>query len=369
MEEEIWKTVTCDNLTNYEVSSLGQVRNKTTKYILKQTLNCSGYQTCSLSGVSCIIHILILNTFVDNIDKLPSVNHINHIKTDNRLCNLKYVSHSDNMKHSYDNPDRKKSHVAILQLDPGNKTTVINIFNSIVQAAETLGITQAYVTKILIYGKATRKYCFKYRDNLVLPQEELEDFEPIQNHGNYLIHRDGRIYSRIRNRLLKPSLKGGYLNIFLGKGNQYKVHRLVAIQFIINPKNKPCVNHKDGNKVNNHVDNLEWVTVAENNNHAFDTGLNTGIISVLKYSLDGIFLRQFNSLQEAAKSIDCVDFIGNGSSISKCCKGLQKHAFKFIWRFAENNEIARLFPFVPVKIRDASEYESYFLTNIPSFVY
>jgi hypothetical protein len=209
MEEEIWKTVTCDNLTNYEVSSLGQVRNKTTKYILKQTLNCSGYQTCSLSGVSCIIHILILNTFVDNIDKLPSVNHINHIKTDNRLCNLKYVSHSDNMKHSYDNPDRKKSHVAILQLDPGNKTTVINIFNSIVQAAETLGITQAYVTKILIYGKATRKYCFKYRDNLVLPQEELEDFEPIQNHGNYLIHRDGRIYSRIRNRLLKPSLKGG----------------------------------------------------------------------------------------------------------------------------------------------------------------
>jgi hypothetical protein len=140
-------------------------------------------------------------------------------------------------------------------------------------------------------------------------------------------------------------LKGGYLNIFLGKGNQYKVHRLVAIQFIINPKNKPCVNHKDGNKVNNHVDNLEWVTVAENNNHAFDTGLNTGIISVLKYSLDGIFLRQFNSLQEAAKSIDCVDFIGNGSSISKCCKGLQKHAFKFIWRFAENNEI----PVVPVK--------------------
>lgn len=67
----------------------------------------------------------------------------------------------------------------------------------------------------------------------------------------------------------------GYKQVRLrkdGKTYTYSVHRLVAFTFISNPVNKPCINHIDSNRSNNHVDNLEWVTHAENTAHAIKVG-------------------------------------------------------------------------------------------------
>lgn len=84
--------------------------------------------------------------------------------------------------------------------------------------------------------------------------------------------------SFIKGKILNTSFqKNGYVVITLsksGKRKQFKIHRLVAQAFISNFENKPEVNHKDGDKTNNCSDNLEWVTRKENNQHAFDTGLN-----------------------------------------------------------------------------------------------
>ena len=78
--------------------------------------------------------------------------------------------------------------------------------------------------------------------------------------------------------ILEPVInRYGYHRITLSKNNiriNYSVHRLVALAFIENPNNKPFINHIDGNKVNNTVENLEWCTSGENNRHAFATGLN-----------------------------------------------------------------------------------------------
>ena len=337
MEEEIWKTVIYKGkMVDYEASNLGKIRKKTTQVIIKQRINVDGYLTCSIIHTpgKCSqpkVHNLVIEAFKENVNNLPAVNHINSIKSDNRLVNLEYATHSENMTHSYKNPNRKRSTVAIVQYDSAEKKNIINTFNRAKDASDKLGITEEAVKSYLLGYRKSNRYFFGYADTSVyLTQEELVDFVPIKNFPRYLIHRDSRIYSKFHNRLLKPAKKGGYLNVFLGVNNQYKVHRLVAMQFIDNPENKKNVNHKDGNKLNNHVDNLEWVTLSENNQHAMDTGLNPCTISVKQYTLKGEFVKEFNSSEEALRSIGGK----SGQSILKCCRGQQKHAYKFIWRFA-----------------------------------
>lgn len=90
---------------------------------------------------------------------------------------------------------------------------------------------------------------------------------------DYEITRDGKVINKHTGHTLAPQPNGkGYLRVSIGKKLMF-IHRLVAEKYIPNPENKPQVNHKDGNKLNNCVDNLEWVTNQENRNHAVDNDL------------------------------------------------------------------------------------------------
>jgi hypothetical protein len=96
--------------------------------------------------------------------------------------------------------------------------------------------------------------------------------------GEYQVSNLGRVKSlkNGKERILKEALVNGYLRIeIFTKGNRksYPLHKLVSLAFIENGHNKPEVNHIDGNKLNNNVSNLEWVTRKENMQHAWDTGL------------------------------------------------------------------------------------------------
>lgn len=89
---------------------------------------------------------------------------------------------------------------------------------------------------------------------------------------------EGMIRHKIHKRSLSNFVVNSYLrtNISTKDGmRQESVHRLIALAFVANPENKPFVNHKDGNKLNNKASNLEWVSAKENIAHAWDAGLST----------------------------------------------------------------------------------------------
>ena len=107
---------------------------------------------------------------------------------------------------------------------------------------------------------------------------------------DYLISDRGEVYSLFRHRKLFPSPTKGYLHVNLkicGVTKRCSVHRLVAQAFIPNPMNYPEINHMDGDKLNNRVENLEWCTSEMNNAHAMAAGLNLYGEKVLHSKMTG----------------------------------------------------------------------------------
>jgi hypothetical protein len=109
------------------------------------------------------------------------------------------------------------------------------------------------------------------------------------------------------------------------------LHRIVAQTFIENPENKEQVNHKDGNKLNNCVENLEWVTNKENQIHKFKTGLGNNFkIPVYQYDLNNNLIQIFDSAGTASKILN----IGI-SNIRGVIYNINKKAGGFIFKYAE----------------------------------
>ena len=153
---------------------------------------------------------------------------------------------------------------------------------------------------------------------------------------NYLNTKKPRVMSPVKHHL-------GYLFVHLGYNKIRMVHPLVAEAFIPNPENKKFVNHIDGNKQNNKVTNLEWVTSKENMNHAIKTGLRDphhnnhpkgkdvpNSRPILQCSKDGKLIKRWECISDAARAIGCnpASIVNNASRRTKSLHGC-------IWRYEE----------------------------------
>ena len=158
--------------------------------------------------------------------------------------------------------------------------------------------------------------------------EELKDIKDYE--GLYAITRNGNVWSYKSNKFLKPGLtKDGYNRVILCKEGKRKtnyIHRLVAEAFIPNPDNLPQVNHKDENKQNNCVNNLEWCDAKYNINY----GTRIERISKPVYCIE--LDRTFKSQVEAARELGI-----NQGNISSCLTGKLKTVGGYHFRYAETS--------------------------------
>ena len=166
--------------------------------------------------------------------------------------------------------------------------------------------------------------------------------EQIINVQGYSISKDGLIFNCKTKKYLKGhQSKEGYVIVYMNK-KAYKLHRLLAIQYILNPENKSYINHINGIKNDNRLQNLEWVTAKENTNHAWQSGLckpinywkgkfgenhNTSK-EILQMDLDGNLIAKHKGIRNIANKLNI-----KYQSIIRCAKGLRPSAYGYKWSY------------------------------------
>ena len=275
--------------TSYYITSEGKLYNEKTNTWYKGRISKSGYldYIIRIDGKekSLRAHRLVAQYFLENPNNYNIVNHKDGNKLNNDVNNLEWVTQSQNIFHAYSNNLIKK----------------------------------------------------KKNPNLSF-EKSSEDEEWRDCHYNtlYKISNKGRVLNSKTNKILSGKTDTGYYRYELRspdkKRKTFLGHRLVYKAF--NPEfdiddRKRIINHKDGNKLNNNLNNLEETTISENIKHAYQTGLNKKIRPIYQFDLQMNFIREFPSANEAARQIGCYQGL-----ITSACqrKGTSKG---FYWRYKD----------------------------------
>lgn len=257
----------------YELSNLGLVRSVLTQKIIKRGIR-SGYISVTLNvnkkSRSFKIHRRVAKAFIENDDPENKtwVNHINGDKLDCIVSNLEWTTPTGNAQHAIDNGLTTKTKKAVVQYDlkTGKK---IKKYESVLEASKATDISDGSICNACS-GKKKHAggYGWKYVDENPNNQSDvdLSEYKQIDGFPNYVLDKNGNIYSLPYKRFLKFQTNSEGCQCIqltnIDKKKDFLVHRLVAMYFLKKKDKKAnSVRHKDGDKTNNHLDNLEWCYV------------------------------------------------------------------------------------------------------------
>ena len=270
--------------TTYKINENGEIYNIKTKKYLQGTVR-NGYRAVKLTidGIKkdYLVHRLVAQTFLDNPNNFLVVNHKDGNKLNNNVNNLEWVTQSDNIIHA-----------------------------------------------IYFIGKKPRQK--------ILPIQETIDAE----HGwkqykntNYWFNKDGRGANIKTKKYLNLSIKNDGYGVYYLYLNKKRLgilaHRIIYETFNEFIPDNMQINHIDGNKLNNKLENLELVTRSENMVHSFYV-LKHNVKSVCQCDLQGHILYTYQSIKEAARITGF-----NDSAIVQACKGKIKTYKGYTWKYLE----------------------------------
>jgi len=341
-DNEKWANI--EEFQNYEVSNLGRVKNKKTGRILKPCKS-GGYIVVGLSKIkvkTMQLHRLVAKSFIPNPENKAHVNHIDKNPLNNTVSNLEWNTALENNLHKCNGLiQTTNQNKCVCRIDK-NTNEVLEKYNSIELAgiwlyennlAKNIHSGRTNISNT-IRGIHKSSFGFKWEIEEQLSREN-EIWKEIKIPGfkseNYYISNLGRFKNSkgIIMKDYKPH-HSGYIYVRVNK-KKFALHRLVALMFIDNPENKPFVNHINGNKVNNCLDNLEWVTCGENNKHNYTNNIKKKYTrKIIQYDLEMNELNKFNSIKEASDILKICT-----SGIKAVLYNKQKTSKNFIFKYLE----------------------------------
>ncbi len=323
-----WKSI--NGYPDYKISNHGDIFSIKVNKILTPTKNLQNYSKIKLTNndkirESFYVHRLVYDTFkkLSNNSELV-IDHIDRNPLNNHIDNLREVTKSKNNENRL---FKNKDNCKIQQFSLDNK--FIKEWNSFSEIKKYFKIPNI---QACCNGKRKTAYNYIWKSLYIV--NDLSGFKEIityddKKYSNYKINCEGTIININRNNnILQPNKMQGYYNVTLYSDDnirkKFLVHRLVAMTFIPNPNKYEIVHHKDENKLNYNVKNLEWCTHIQNITYSSGKKINQIDLET------GQTIKTFDSISNACKEINKK----NKGDIGLVCEGKRNKAFGYKWSYA-----------------------------------